>query len=474
MKIPGIVIAGTTSGVGKTTISMAIMYGLEKRGYKIQPYKIGPDYIDPSYHNIITKRKSRNLDVWLMGKPGLIKSYYKNSKDADITVLEGVMGLYDGINGKNNFASTAHISEILDLPVVLVVDARKAARSVAAIVYGFIKFSRNIKISGIILNNLASERHLKFVTDAFDSSIKLPIIGNIYNNKKLTYHERHLGLIPGMELNSEDEKSIVVKTRSISENIDYDNLIQIIEKHHKSTLHESNTTKSFSNGFDENKSQINQHASKPKILVALDKSFNFYYQDNLDLLSERVQIEFFSPIADTSISPECAGIILGGGFPEVIADKLEKNSEMKKKIKKLVDDGIPIYAECGGLMYLTKSISGFENRKRKYKMAGIFDADTLMTGKLTLGYTEGQLIHNQSFLKSMRQIKGHEFHYSMVIPQCKDIKMIYRLKKGKGIIDGKDGFSEQNCVASYMHIHFINSHISKNFTYSCLEYMRKK
>ncbi|HKR73725.1 MAG TPA: cobyrinate a,c-diamide synthase [Candidatus Nitrosocosmicus sp.] len=473
MRIPGIVIAGTNSGVGKTTISMAIMFGLERRGYKVQPFKIGPDYIDPSYHNMITRRKSRNLDVWLMGRRGLIESYNTNSRDADIAVLEGVMGLYDGISGKNNFASTAHVSEILDLPVILVVDAKKAARSVAAIAYGFIKFGRNIKISGVILNNLASERHLKYVTDAFESNIKIPIIGNIFNNKKLTYHERHLGLVPGMELNSEEEISIVANTKLVSENIDCDNLIQILEKHHKTRLHKPNVFKSFSNELEENKSRIVHDTSTPKILVALDKSFNFYYQDNLDILSKKAQIEFFSPIDDTRIPHDCAGIILGGGFPEVLADKLEKNSEMKKKVKKLVDDGIPVYAECGGLMYLTRSISGFENTNRKYKMVGLFDADTLMTGKLTLGYTEGQLVCNQSFLKNLRQIKGHEFHYSMVIPHGKDIKMVYKLKKGKGIIDGLDGFCEENCVASYMHTHFVNSTISKYFIYSCLKYKRK-
>ncbi len=472
LRIPGIVIAGTNSGVGKTTISMAIMHGLERRGYKIQPFKIGPDYIDPSYHNIITRRKSRNLDVWLMGKQGLIESYSENSTNADLAVLEGVMGLYDGISGKNNFASTAHVSEVLDLPIILVVDAKKAARSVAAIALGFIKFSKKIKIRGIILNNLASERHLKYVTDAFDSNIKLPIIGNIFNNKKITYNERHLGLVPGLELNSEDEKSIIVNTRLISESIDYDKLIQIIKLQNKIKSNMSKTNKSFGKGFDGLKSQGKQHISSTKILVALDKSFNFYYQDNLDILSKKVQIEFFSPIDDSNIPADCAGIVLGGGFPEVIADKLEKNSGMRIKLKKLAEDGIPIYAECGGLMYLTKSISGYENTKRKYRMVGLFDADTLMTGKLTLGYTEGSLVGNQSFLQNIRKIKGHEFHYSKVTPHGKDLKMMYKLKRGKGIIDGMDGLNEQNCVASYMHTHFIGSKISKGFIYSCLKYIK--
>ncbi|MDQ2684524.1 MAG: cobyrinate a,c-diamide synthase, partial [Thermoproteota archaeon] len=231
MVIPGIVIAGTTSGVGKTTISMAIMYGLEKRGFKVQPFKIGPDYIDPSYHNIITKRKSRNLDVWLMGKQGLVEAYRRNSVDADCTVLEGVMGLYDGMNGKNNFASTANVTEILELPVILVVDARKAARSVAAIAWGFIKFDRKVKISGIILNNLSSERHLRYIVEAFDSKIKLPIIGKIFSDRNMSYTERHLGLVPGVELNLEDQKAIMDNTNRVAENIDFDKLIDIIKNH---------------------------------------------------------------------------------------------------------------------------------------------------------------------------------------------------------------------------------------------------
>jgi cobyrinic acid a,c-diamide synthase len=470
--IPGIVIAGTTSGVGKTTISMAIMYGLERRGFKVQPFKIGPDYIDPSYHNIITKRKSRNLDVWLMGKQGLVEAYRRNSVDADCTVLEGVMGLYDGMNGKNNFASTANVTEILELPVILVMDARKAARSVAAIAWGFIKFDRKVKISGIILNNLSSERHLRYIVEAFDSKIKLPIIGKIFSDRNMSYTERHLGLVPGMELNLEDQKAIMDNTNRVAENIDFDKLIDIIKNHN--TLKSNNPiSKNFLCEKESNRYQYSKNKRPTtKILIALDKSFNFYYQDNLDLLARKVELEFFSPIEDTEIPSDCSGIILGGGFPEVIADKLEKNTQMRKRILKLAKDGIPIYAECGGLMYLTRSISGFKNTKRKYRMVGFFDADTLMTGKLTLGYTEGRIIQNQSFLKNLKRVKGHEFHYSSVIADKNDITMIYKLSRGKGIIDGMDGFHEGNCVASYMHTHFISSNISNSFIESCLNYSR--
>jgi len=474
MKTPGIVVAGITSGVGKTTISTAIMQGLLKRGYNVQPFKIGPDFIDPSYHNMISKRRSRNLDVWLMGINGLKESYLKNSIDSDITVLEGVMGLYDGMSGKNNFASTAHVSRILDLPILLVVDAKKAARSLAAITLGFIKFERKIRIAGVILNNIASERHLRYIVEAFESKIKIPIVGKIFNDKKLIYYERHLGLIPRMELSATLQNSIVDNSKIVAEHLDFEMIIQIAKR--INYLDKSKFEK-FSMDLVKRKSRHQEskklHNSKVKILVALDKSFNFYYQDNLDMLHKRAKIEFFSPLDDIGISEDTTGIILGGGFPEVIADKLQNNSSMRRSILDLAQKDIPIYAECGGLMYLTKTISGYKNNKKKYKMVGLFDADTLMTGKVTLGYTEALLNNDQTYLGRTRKVRGHEFHYSNVVINKNDLDLIYDLKKGKGIMDGRDGFYVHDCIASYMHTHFMNSTFSDRFVERCVRYSRK-
>jgi cobyrinic acid a,c-diamide synthase len=474
MKTPGIVIAGITSGVGKTTISIAIIQGLLRLGYNVQPFKIGPDFIDPSYHNMISKRRSRNLDVWLMGIDGLLESYLENSTDSDFTVLEGVMGLYDGMSGRNNFASTAHVARILDLPILLVVDARKAARSLAAIALGFIKFDRKIKISGIILNNLASERHLRYITEAFESKIKIPIVGSIFNDKSLIYHERHLGLIPMMELNAKLQDSIIQNSRVIAEHLDFEEIIRIGKN--INYINKSNIEK-FSRGLVDRKSRYQTSKklldSKVKISIALDKSFNFYYQDNLDLLHSKAKIEFFSPLDDNGVSQDTKGMILGGGFPEVIADKLESNSNMRRSILDLAEQGIPIYAECGGLMYLTKTISGYRNDKKKYKMVGLFDADTIMTNKVTLGYTEALLNNNQTYLGKMRKVRGHEFHYSNVVINNADVELIYNLKKGKGIKEGKDGFHAHNCIASYMHTHFANSTFSDRFIDCCIQYSRK-
>ncbi len=462
MKIPGVIISGATSGVGKTTIAMAIIYGLQKKGYKVQPFKIGPDYIDPSYHNAIAKKISKNLDVWLMGKQGIFESFFNSTKDSDFAVLEGVMGLFDGLSGKNNYASTAHVSKILNIPIILVVDARKTSRSLAAIALGFIKFDKKIKIAGIIINHIASERHLKYITEAFQSKIKVPIIGKIFSNKDNKLQERHLGLVPTRELNSNNLNDLVKNAKLTSQCVDIEKVVEIGQS--------NNYKLEGGGGGGEEKSN---EKKKIKISIALDKSFNFYYKDNLEILQKKARIEFFSPIDNNSVAPDSSGIIIGGGFPEIIADGLEKNVSMKKNILKLTQDNIPLYAECGGLMYLTKSISGYKNKIKKYKMVGLFDAETIMTGKLTLGYTEAILNNNKTIFGNIKRLRGHEFHYSNIIINHKDLKLIYTLKKGKGIINGYDGLYSNNCIASYMHTHFINSNISDNFIESCYNYLKK-
>jgi cobyrinic acid a,c-diamide synthase len=469
LKIPGVVVAGATSGVGKTTIVMAIIHGLQEKGYNVQPFKIGPDYIDPSYHNAIAKKKSKNLDVWLMGRKGVMESFLNATQDSDFTVMEGVMGLFDGLSGKNNFASTAHISKILDIPIVLVVDARKTARSLAAITLGFIKFDRKIKISGIIINHIASERHLKYITEAFQTKIKIPIVGKIFSTKENKLQERHLGLIPTIEINSSNINNITTNAKKLSQDIDIEKIIEIGNTG-ITTEEKDRDNKKISGHIKDIKKDSNK---KVEISIALDKSFNFYYKDNLEILQKRAKIEFFSPIDNHKISCNSSGVIIGGGFPEIIADRLEKNSSMKKNIMKLAQDNIPIYAECGGLMYLTKSISGYKNKNKKYKMVGLFDAETIMTGKLTLGYTEAKLNNSKTILGNLTRIRGHEFHYSNIIDIHKDIELLYTLNRGKGIVNGYDGFYLNSCIASYMHTHFINSRISINFIESCHKYLKK-
>ncbi len=292
--------------------------------------------------------------------------------------------------GKTTMQVQRTLSAILNTPIILVVDARKAARSLAAITLGFIKFDKKIKIKGIIINQIASERHLKYILEAFESKIKVPIIGKIFSNRDHKLQERHLGLIPTRELETTSINNIVANAKNISQNIDIEKVIEIGNSEIKNELDIKD--KEIHNIKESNLNKI-------KISIALDKSFNFYYKDNIEILQKKAKIEFFSPIDSNTIPYDSNGIIIGGGFPEIIADALEKNYAIKKNILKLAQDSMPIYAECGGLMYLTNSISGYKNNKKKYKMVGLFDAETIMTGKLTLGYTEAILNSSQNNIR---------------------------------------------------------------------------
>jgi len=430
LKIPRLVVAGVTSGVGKTSITSAIIYGIKKRGYRIQPFKVGPDYIDPSYLSAISGKDAKNLDVWLMGESELLHSFVKNST-SDISVIEGVMGYYDGFGGKTNYASTHHVASLLKSPTILILDASKTARSIAATALGFAKFHRNSRIVGIILNKIGSKKHESMCKQAL-ASLKVPILGSILR-KTESLESRHLGLIPVKEQRSLQNKIRKV-SREISDSLDIDKIIQICKN--VSELPKVKAKK----------------IKKPiaTVAVALDSSFNFYYHDNLEALRrEGAKLKFFSPVTDKKI-PKCDLIYIGGGFPEVLGQSLERNTIMRKMIKKHAEEGMPIYAECGGLMYLTKSISF---GKKKYKMVGLFDAETQMTKKMTLNYTEGR-ITSRCLVSGPAKFRAHEFHYSKIGNLARDAKLVYDLKIGEGISGKKDALSEYNTLASYCHMYF--------------------
>jgi cobyrinic acid a,c-diamide synthase len=456
MNIPRIVIGGVTSAVGKTTISTAIMYTLKQKGLHVQPFKVGPDFIDPSYHTYVTGRQSRNLDVWMMGENGVLKCFHNASSGADIAVVEGVMGLFDGISGKDDFASTAQVAKILNAPVILVIDAGKAARSIAAIATGFLHFDKKLRIIGTILNNVAGDKHANFITEAFADKVKVPIIGIVRRSKEITMVERHLGLIPTPELEEKQKRAIFQSAKFVSEQIDLDKIKYLPDKVQTTDP----LQKQLPNG------QI-------KIAVAIDESFNFYYADNLDALREqKAELIFFSPINDCKLPENIHGVILGGGFPEVLADKLEKNQSMGKSITKAAENGVPIYGECGGLMYLTRSIKGYRGDEgKKRNMVGLIDADTFISGKLTLNYTEAN--SNASIFGKISKVRGHEFHYSRIENIAKDSKFAYVMRRGNGIDNKKDGFMVYNCLASYMHLHFADSRLPKRFIESCIKCTRR-
>jgi cobyrinic acid a,c-diamide synthase len=451
LKIPRIVLAGATSGVGKTSITCAIIYALQKRGFSVQSFKVGPDYIDPSYLSTISKNETYNLDVWLMGKKQVLDSFVSHS-NSDISIIEGVMGYYDGFEGNSNHASTHHVASITKSPVILVLDASKTARSIGATALGFQKFHRNSRIVGIILNKIGSKKHEILCRDAL-AKTKLPIIGVIPKNPTLNLESRHLGLI-----STYDNKILKNKleniSKIISESLDVDEIIKIIKNPISLSKNKQSVTKK----------------TKVKIAVALDNSFNFYYDDNLNALKRQgASLTFFSPIKDKKI-PKCDGLYIGGGFPEILGNDLSKNQIMKKSIKKLSEDNFPIYAECGGLMYLTKSIA---NNEKKYKMVGLFDAETIMTKKMRLNYTKGKFSNKNILSETLHGFHGHEFHYSQLESVSADSQFAFNLDIGEGIKNYQDGLIQNNTLASYGHLYFDSSNYAEIFVKNCLNNSRK-
>ena len=439
MIIPRLVISGSTSGVGKTSITSAIIYGLKKRGYTIQPFKVGPDYIDPSYLSSISNNETKNLDVWLMGKNELVKIFVKSS-NSDISIIEGVMGYYDGFGGKTNHASTHHVTALLKAPAILILDASKTSRSIAATALGFTKFHKNSRISGIILNKIGSKKHDTLCRHALEN-LNIPIIGSIPKISNNTLESRHLGLIPVTE-QKQLQKKIKQVSKEIADYLDFEKIVEICKNVERLPKIKPQKFKKV----------------QTSIAIALDSSFNFYYHDNIEALRrEGAKIKFLSPLSDKKI-PNCDCIYIGGGFPEILGKKLSQNNAMKKSIKQAAENGTPIYAECGGLMYLTKSI---KNQNQKYKMIGLFDAETEMTKKMTLNYTDGRITSN-CLISSPRNFHAHEFHYSRITNIPKDAKFLYDLNIGEGISSKKDGFSEYNIVASYCHLYFDSAKFASN------------
>jgi cobyrinic acid a,c-diamide synthase len=444
-KTKAILIAGTGSGVGKTTITMGLMAALSRK-VTVQPFKVGPDFIDPTHHTRICGRPSRNLDSYIMGEKGLIETFVRGSKGADFCIIEGAMGLFDGIDA-TEIASSAHIAKILNLPVILVVNAHGVSRSSAAVVKGFMEFDRDVNIQGIILNNTGSDRHVKLIKDSLtNAGIKIPMIGAVPKNKNFSIPSRYLGL----EMAHENNHDISKMANFIEKYIDIDAVESI--------------------GLDFRapefiiKSQNEQFAVK--IGIANDSAFCFYYHDSFDSLKRSgAELVFFSPMSDKL--PQVDGLYLGGGYPELFAKELEA-SNTRNEIKKGAQDGMPIYGECGALLYLGTSLE----TKRTYRMAGVLGSSSRMTGKLqALGYTEAQSIKDSPIAKKGMIIRGHEFHYSTT--ECdRDTRFAYKLRRGKGIFEGRDGLIEHNSMASYMHTHPASNSFDE-FLWQCSKYRIK-
>jgi cobyrinic acid a,c-diamide synthase len=438
-----LLIAGTGSSVGKTTIAMGLMAALSMK-FKVQPFKVGPDFIDPTHHTRICKRPSRNLDSFIMGEKGVSETFFRGSKDADFCIIEGVMGLFDGLDA-TEIASSAHIAKILKIPVLIVINAAGVSRSIAAVVKGFMEFDPEVNIQGIILNNVGSDRHVKLIRDSLESAcIKIPIIGAVPKNKNFSIPSRHLGL----EMAHEKNDDSIELANFIEQHIDIEAV--------KSTARNFKAPEFI---FEEQKEQIDV-----KIGIANDSAFCFYYQDTFESLKRSgAELVFFSPMSDKL--PQVDGLYFGGGYPELFVKELEA-SNTRCEIKKAALDGMPIYGECGALMYLGASLE----TDRTYRMAGVLCASSRMTKKLqALGYTQAQSIMDSPIAKKGAIIRGHEFHYSTT--ECdRDAHFVYRLQRGKGIFEGRDGLMEHNTMASYMHTHPASNSFDE-FLWQCCKYI---
>ncbi|WP_300298841.1 cobyrinate a,c-diamide synthase [Anaerosolibacter sp.] len=457
MRLPRFVLAGTQSGVGKTTISTGVMSALRKRGFQVQPFKVGPDYIDPAFHTFVTGNKSRNLDSWMLEEEIVKGLFVKNASGKDIAVIEGVMGLYDGSGSRKDVGSTAHVSKIIKAPVILIINGSGMAASAAAQVLGYKMYDPDVEIAGVIINNVSGEKHYHILKEAIERDIRIKCVGYMVKNTAIKLESRHLGLIPSVEVEGLQHKIEEIGSM-IEKTVDIDALLEISEQ-----------AVPIDGRLKENKGLEN----RINIGVAQDKAFNFYYEDNLDLLrSLGANLIFFSPLEDKKLPEEIHGLYFGGGFPEVFAQELEDNRELRQQIKDSIEAGLPAYAECGGLMYLTNAIISLEGQR--HEMVGVFNTETKMTGRLQrFGYVDVTIDQPTVISQTIEKAKAHEFHRSVL---TKDLKndQVYGLEKTRNgeIVDRwRCGLKRHNALGAYAHIHFYcNPRLAENFIENCSVY----
>ncbi|MEG0844109.1 MAG: cobyrinate a,c-diamide synthase [Romboutsia sp.] len=438
-----ILIAGTSSGVGKTTISLGIMQALTKRNLKVQPYKVGPDYIDPSYHTFITKRYSRNLDSYMLNDEKVKYIVNKSSKDADISVIEGVMGLYDGMGIGLDDCTSSYTSKILKVPVILVIDGKAMAASSAAMVLGYKEIDRGINLKGVIVNNVRTQGHYELIKASIEKYCEIEVLGYFPPNKEFSLESRHLGLVPSVELETLQNKFNNL-AEEIEKYIDIDRIIEISE------------TEKVESNFELSEFIEKNKVKNKSMAIAYDKAFNFYYRENIELLEELgVEIKYFSPLEDNEV-PKSDCIYIGGGFPEIFGKEIDDNKSMRESIKKAYENNIPIYAECGGLMYLGSKL--LDQEDNEYNMVGIFEGISKMTSSLKrFGYCYGVAKKDTILSKEGEIIKGHEFHHSVFESEEGCAYSMKKDRDGKIIDQWDGGYSKGNTLATYLHTHFYNN-----------------
>ena len=441
---------------------VGIMALLREKGRVVQPYKVGLDYIDPSYHSMITGRQGENLDGFLMPARAVTEAFVHSAEGADIAVIEGVRGLYEGLESISDVGSTAQIAKTLKAPVILIVDAQSITRSAAAIVKGYHEFDRKVNIRGVILNKIGSERHAEKARMAIEKYTRIDVLGAIPRTNAMKLTMRHLGLIPAREGASRVDgfgAKLEKIEETISENLDIDRIAAIAA--------EAPPIKKLKPGIF-----VRGNDAGVKIGVAMDESFNFYYKDNLDLLELKgAELTYFSPVHDREI-PEVDGLIVGGGYPEIFAAELAANEGMRRSVREASAKGMPIYAECGGLMYLMQGLETEDGRC--HEMAGVFGGTAAMKHVRTIGYVAGRFSMDTPIGQEDAMFKGHEFHHSLITDVPSDARFAYRLDRGTGIRNGLDGLMKENTLASYTHLHAASYvPFAGKFVESCAVYKEK-
>ncbi|MYW66592.1 cobyrinate a,c-diamide synthase [Streptomyces sp. SID8379] len=432
MRVPRLVVAAPASGSGKTTVATGLMAAFAERGLAVSPHKVGPDYIDPGYHALATGRPGRNLDAYMCG-PGLVAPLFAHGANGcELAVVEGVMGLFDGASGEGELASTAHVAKLLKAPVVLVVDASSQSRSVAALVHGFASFDPQVRLAGVILNKVGSERHEQLLREALEE-VGVPVYGSLRRTPQVATPARHLGLVPVAERSAEAVDSVRAAAAMVREGCDLDGLLALAR------TAPPLTAEAWSAG-----AAPEAPSHRPVVAVAGGAAFTFSYAEHTELLTAAgAEVVTFDPLHDERLPEGTAGLVIGGGFPEVYAPGLSANEQLRKDVAALAGTGAPVVAECAGLLYLARSLDD-------QPMCGVLDADARMTGRLTLGYRDAVAVSDSVLAPAGSRLRGHEFHRTVLEPGAGPTPAWgMRLPTPR-----VEGFVQQGVHASYLHTHW--------------------
>jgi cobyrinic acid a,c-diamide synthase len=433
--IPRVVVAAPSSGAGKTTVAVGLMAALRRAGQVVAGFKVGPDYIDPGFHAVATGRPGRNLDPMLSGEERVGPLFAHGSAGADIAVIEGVMGLYDGALGTEGFSSTAHVAKLLKAPVVLVVDASAAGRSVGAVVHGFVAFDTEVRIVGVILNKVGSDRHETEVRAGI-APTGVPVLGVLRRDPRLTVPSRHLGLVPANEQREQAEQAVDAAAELVHQGVD----LQAFVAAAQAAPHHETTPWNPAAEIPQSAPPTTVLGQRPVVAVAGGPVFSFHYTETTELLAAAgAEVITFDPLSDT-LPEATAALYLGGGFPELHAEALSANAKLREQVATEVAAGLPVIAECAGLLYLCRELDG-------HPMTGVLPATGRMTTSLTLGYRTAVAASTTDFFDEGRRVRGHEFHRTTIDLDA-DVRPAWHLPAGV------EGITLPHVHASYLHLHW--------------------